>query len=195
MTPRPAWCPLLHGESGEDGAVREVLELPDLPLRRSGPARRRRAFDKRSAKDVVAAAGLPTPASVTLPAQTFRELGAAPLMASIVDRLGLPLVVKPVRGGSALGCTVVSDADALPGAMVGAYAYGDTALVEHFVAGQEVAVTVVDTGDGPRALPVVGIVPDGGVYDYTARYTAGAPSSRCRWTCPTPPSSSASGSR
>ncbi len=58
--------------------------------------------------------------------------------------------------------------------MVGAFAYGDTALVEQFVEGDEVAVPVVDTGDGPRALPVVSIRPDGGVYDYTARYTAGS---------------------
>jgi len=63
---------------------------------------------------------------------------------------------------------------------VNAYAYGDTALVERFVAGTEVAVPVVDTGDGPRALPVVSIEPDSGVYDYTARYTAGA----TRFLCP-----------
>jgi D-alanine-D-alanine ligase len=58
--------------------------------------------------------------------------------------------------------------------MVNAFAYGDTALVERFVEGTEIAVPVVDTGDGPRALPAVAIFPDGGVYDYAARYTAGA---------------------
>jgi D-alanine-D-alanine ligase len=58
--------------------------------------------------------------------------------------------------------------------MVNAFAYGDVALVEELIVGQEVAVPVVDTGDGPRALPVVSIHPDGGVYDYTARYTAGS---------------------
>ncbi len=58
--------------------------------------------------------------------------------------------------------------------MVDAFAYGDTALVERFVDGAEVAVPVVDTGTGPRALPAVAIQPDGGVYDYSARYTAGS---------------------
>jgi D-alanine-D-alanine ligase len=58
--------------------------------------------------------------------------------------------------------------------MVDAFAYGDTALVEQLVVGAEVAVPVIDTGDGPRALPAVSIEPDGGVYDYTARYTAGS---------------------
>jgi D-alanine-D-alanine ligase len=95
-------------------------------------------------------------------------------MTAIVASLGLPLIVKPTRGGSALGCTVVREAESLPGAMVNAFAYGDTALVERFVEGREVAVPVIDEGDGPRALPVVSIVPDGGVYDYTARYTAGS---------------------
>jgi D-alanine-D-alanine ligase len=95
-------------------------------------------------------------------------------MDALVASLGLPLFVKPTRGGSALGCTVVREASALPSAMVAAFAYGDTALVEQLVVGTEVAVPVVDTGDGPQALPVVAIEADGGVYDYTARYTAGS---------------------
>ncbi len=166
--------PLLHGETGEDGAVREVLELLGLPYVGSRPSACRAAFDKPVAKAVVARAGISTPPSVTLPHETFRELGAAAVMDAIVATLGLPLIVKPARGGSALGCTAVRDASALPGAMVGAFAYGDTALVERLVEGDEVAVPVVDTGEGPRALPVVSIEPDGGVYDYTARYTAGS---------------------
>jgi D-alanine-D-alanine ligase len=111
---------------------------------------------------------------VTLPAETFRELGAAAVMESLVAGVGLPLFVKPAKGGSALGCSVVREAAELPAAMVNAFAYGDTALVESFVTGTEVAVPVVDTGGGPQALPVVSIFPDGGVYDYTARYTAGS---------------------
>ncbi|HET6698801.1 MAG TPA: D-alanine--D-alanine ligase [Nocardioidaceae bacterium] len=166
--------PLLHGESGEDGALREVLDLLGVPYVGSGPAACRAAFDKPTAKRVVERAGVCTPAGVALPQETFRELGAASVMEAIVASLGLPLIVKPTRGGSALGCTVVREAASLPGAMVNAFAYGDTALVERLVEGREVAVPVIDEGDGPRALPVVSIVPDGGVYDYTARYTAGS---------------------
>lgn len=166
--------PMLHGETGEDGAVREVLELVGLPYVGSRPSACRAAFDKPVAKAVVARVGIRTPAGVTLPHETFRELGAAAVMDALVAKVGLPLIVKPARGGSALGCSVVREAGALPQAMVNAYAYGDTALVEQFVVGTEVAVPVVDTGDGPRALPVVSILPDGGVYDYTARYTAGS---------------------
>ncbi len=166
--------PLLHGESGEDGGVREVLALLGVPYVGSRPEACRVAFDKPVAKTVVARAGIRTPRGVTLPAETFRELGAAAVMAGLVSGVGLPLFVKPAKGGSALGCSVVRQASELPGAMVNAFAYGDTALVETFVVGAEVAVPVVDTGDGPRALPVVSITPDGGVYDYTARYTAGS---------------------
>ena len=166
--------PLLHGETGEDGAIREVLELVGVPYVGSRPAACRVAFDKPVAKAVAAAHGINTPPSVALPHETFRELGAAAVMDAILEAIGLPLIVKPAKGGSALGCTVVRDADDLPGAMVNAFAYGESALVEQFIEGREVAVPVVDTGDGARALPAVSIDPDGGVYDYTARYTAGS---------------------
>ena len=166
--------PLLHGETGEDGALREVLELLGVPYVGSVPAACRAAFDKPVAKAVVALAGLHTPRSVALPHETFRELGAAGVMDAIVAALGMPLIVKPAKGGSALGCTLVRDRKDLPGAMVNAFAYGETAMVEQFIEGDEVAVPVVDTGDGPHALPVVSIDPDGGVYDYSARYTAGS---------------------
>ncbi len=169
--------PLLHGQAGEDGALREVLELVGVPYVGSRPRACRLAFDKPVAKAVVAAAGVRTPEAVVLPADTFKELGAAAVMELLLERVGLPLVVKPARGGSALGCTVVRTTDALPGAMVGCFAYDGVALVERFVVGTEVAVSILGRGPdgaGWRALPPVEIRPDGGVYDYSARYTAGA---------------------
>jgi D-alanine-D-alanine ligase len=166
--------PLLHGATGEDGAVRDVLELLGVAYVGSEPAACRTAWDKPVAKAVARTAGLRTPESVALPHGTFRELGAQGVLAAIVDRLGLPLVVKPARGGSALGVSVVRAAADLPRAMVDCFAYGDVALVERCVEGVEVAVSVVDTGSGPVVLPAVEIVADGGVYDYDARYVAGA---------------------
>jgi D-alanine-D-alanine ligase len=176
LSAHPPGCvvPMLHGETGEDGAIREVFELLGVPYVGSPPAASRIAFDKPVAKAVVARAGIRTPESVTLPAETFRELGAAAVMDAILAAVGLPLIVKPTRSGSALGCSLVRTATDLPGAMVGAFAYGDTALVEQFIEGAEVAVPVLDLGAGPETLPIVQIKPDGGVYDYTARYTAGS---------------------
>jgi D-alanine-D-alanine ligase len=131
------------------------------------------AFNKPAAKTLIQAAGLATPRSVTLPKETFHDLGAAAVLDRIVAHLGMPLFVKPSRGGSALGAVPVHRAADLPSAMVSCFAYGDTALVEQYVSGTEVAVSVIDPGDGPQALPPVEIVPDDGSYDYTARYTAG----------------------
>jgi D-alanine-D-alanine ligase len=166
--------PLLHGETGEDGALREILELVAVSYVGSPPAAARMAFDKPIAKQVVAGAGVSTPASFALPADTFREIGAAAVMESLVERLGMPLVVKPAKGGSALGVSVVNRPEELPGAMVACFSYGPVALVERCITGLEVSVPVLDGDGGPRALPAVEIRPDGGVYDYTARYTAGA---------------------
>jgi D-alanine-D-alanine ligase len=166
--------PMLHGETGEDGTIREILELLGIPYVGASPAACRVAFDKPVAKTVAQRYGVNTPASVVLPAESFRELGAAAVMDLIIERLGLPLMVKPAKSGSALGCAVVRSPEELPSAMVNAYAYGTVALLEQFIEGDEVAVPVFDDGTGPRALPVVGIKPDGGVYDYTARYTAGS---------------------
>lgn len=166
--------PLLHGETGEDGSLREVLELLGVPYVGSGPAASRMAFDKSIATTVVADAGVRTPTQVALPHDIFRELGAATLVEALGDRLGFPLMVKPARSGSALGCSKVSGPDELPQAMVAAYSYGNVAVVETFVEGTELAVTVLDTGDGPMAMPAVEIRPESGVYDYAARYTPGA---------------------
>jgi D-alanine-D-alanine ligase len=163
----------LHGGAGEDGALREVLEIAEVPYVGSLPDACRIAWDKPTAKALASRAGLSTPGSIVLPSAAFRELGAGAVLDRLVGHLGLPLMVKPARGGSALGCSQVDKSDELPGAMVSCFSYGEAALVEQFVAGTEVAVTVVDTGDGPRALPAVEIVPLSGVYDYTARYTAG----------------------
>src|SRR5205823_14660260 len=98
---------------------------------------------------------------------------AQPVLDAMVERLGLPMVLKPDQGGSALGAQVVRDAGELPAAMVGCLAYGETVLAEQFIDGVEVAVGVLDGPEGPEALPAVEIVPESGIYDYTARYTAG----------------------
>lgn len=176
-TDDPIVFPVLHGGAGEDGSLREVLDLFGVPyVGSTGPASGR-AFDKAVCTSLLS---VPTPTQVALPNSVFRELGANALVAAVAKQIGLPLMVKPSRSGSALGCTKVERVEALPAAMVAAYAYGEVAVIEAFVNGTEVAVTVVDTGTGPRALPAVEIRPRSGVYDYTARYTAG----ETRFLCP-----------
>ena len=163
----------LHGADGEDGALRSVLDLAGVPYVGSDAAACRMAWDKPTAKAIVHAAGLATPDWVALPHSTFRELGAAVVLDRIVERFGLPLMVKPAQGGSALGARVIRSATDLPAAMVSCLSYGDTVLLEPYVEGVEVSVSVVELGAGPVALPAVEIVPTSGVFDYAARYTAG----------------------
>jgi D-alanine-D-alanine ligase len=164
--------PLLHGAQGEDGSVRDVLEMLGMPYLGSDPRASRAAWNKAVAKTLVRRAGAATPEYVTLPQSLFRELGAAALLELVTGRLGPDLVVKPLHGGSALGVAHVSRPEDLPQAMMDAFAYGEVALIERAAHGTELAVSVVDVGAGPVALPPVEIVTDG-PYDSDARYNPG----------------------
>lgn len=163
----------LHGGRGENGSVQTLLEMLGTPFVGSASAPCRLSWDKATAKAALRRAGFTTPPWVTLSHTAFRDFGAAGLVAALGQHLRLPLIVKPLTGGSALGASLVHDLDQLPAALVSSFAYGDSVLVEEYVAGTEVAVTVIDEGDGPVALPAVEIVAPGEVFDYDARYTAG----------------------
>lgn len=165
--------PALHGASGEDGALRGLLEFLGIPFVGSRSDAARLAWDKPTAKAIVARAEVATPRSITLGRDAFRELGADAVFEAIADELPVPLVVKPARGGSAQGVTIVEDRAGLPRAMVDAYTYGEAALVEQRITGTEIAIGIIDTGDGPVALPAVEIEPLSGVYSFEARYNAG----------------------
>jgi D-alanine-D-alanine ligase len=171
--PPSAVFPAIHGACGEDGSIQEVLTLLGIPYVGATPDACRFAFDKPVAKAIARSAGLLTPASVTLPKETFHDLGATAVLDRVVATIGLPLFVKPSRGGSSLGATRVTAAEDLPGAMISCFAYGDIALIERCAVGTEIAVGVIDLGDGPQALPAVEVQPLTGSYDYASRYTAG----------------------
>ncbi|MCU1638351.1 MAG: D-alanine--D-alanine ligase [Microbacteriaceae bacterium] len=170
--PDVVW-PALHGASGEDGALRALLEMLAIPYVGSRPGAARLAWDKPTAKVIVSRVGVATPRSISLPRETFRELGTTSVLESIASELPVPLVVKPAMGGSAQGVSIVMDAAEIPRAMVDAYTYCDVALIERLVVGTEIAIGVIDSGDGPVALPAVEIEPLSGIYSFEARYNAG----------------------
>ncbi|MDF2442197.1 MAG: D-alanine-D-alanine ligase [Subtercola sp.] len=172
QAPDLVW-PALHGASGEDGSLRALLDAQGIAYVGSEAAAAQLAWHKPTAKVLVSRAGFQTPESITLPRETFRELGATQVLDGVLKHLGTPVVVKPAMGGSAQGVTVVNEASDLPRAVVDAYTYGETALIEKKVQGTEVSIGVIDTGDGPFALPAVEIVPRSGVYSFEARYSAG----------------------
>ena len=170
--PDVVW-PALHGASGEDGALRSLLEFLGVPYVGSRAAATRLAWDKPTAKTLVERAGVPTPHAITLTRDAFRELGAESVLAVVRGELPGELAVKPAQGGSAQGVSLVATDDELRRAMVQAYTYCDVAIVEQRIRGTEIAIGVIDTGDGPVALPAVEIEPLSGVYDFEARYNAG----------------------
>jgi D-alanine-D-alanine ligase len=174
----------LHGPQGEDGTVQSLMEALGLPYTGSPPAACARSTDKVLAKQLMREAGIPTPAFESLRQSAVRDLGAGAAVPSIERRLGFPLVVKPARGGSALGVKFASSSSELPGAMVGAFSYDGTVLLERHVKGRDLAVSILG-GAAPHErerawradlnpLPVVEAVPrEEGFYDYESRYGIG----------------------
>jgi D-alanine-D-alanine ligase len=167
----------LHGAGGEDGTAQELLEILGIPFTGPGAAACARCFDKVLAKHAIREAGLPTPDWFGFKQTAFRELGAGDALGSLESALGFPLVVKPSRGGSSLGVRFAAAAAEVPGALVSAFSYDERVLLERFVDGRELAVSVV----GDEALPVVEAIPESGDrYDFEARYEIG----RTRFECP-----------
>jgi D-alanine-D-alanine ligase len=169
----------LHGGDGEDGTVQGLLEVIGVSYTGSGPAACMRSTDKSLAKYLMREAGIPTPDFTAVKESAIRELGVAAALADIEARLGFPLVVKPASQGSALGVKFARSRDELPGAIVGALSYDRKVVIERYVKGRDLAVSVLDAqhgaeSDGPQALPVVEAIPrEEEFYNYESRYEIG----------------------
>jgi D-alanine-D-alanine ligase len=171
----------LHGRDGEDGTVQELLEVMGIPYTGSGVSACIRAADKVLAKHAMRDAGVPTPDFYAFNETAFRELGAARALPAIEERLQFPIVVKPAGQGSALGIKFARSPGDVPGALVAAFSYDRKVLLERYVAGRDLAVSIIDEDGSPRALPVVEAVPEQeDFYDFEARYEIG----RTRFVCP-----------
>ena len=163
----------LHGRGGEDGTVQEILEILQIPYTGSGVLASERAMDKVVSKALFRNAGVPVPHGYAFNKDAFSKMGAADTLPEMQQKLGLPLCVKPARQGSAFGITMVREPGDLGGAILNAMGYDDRVLVERFVPGRELAVSVVMAPE-PWALPVIEAVPLGrDFYDFEARYTPG----------------------
>jgi D-alanine-D-alanine ligase len=167
----------MHGRDGEDGTVQELLEILGVPYTGSGVLACVRATDKVLAKHLLTEAEIPTPDFFAFNETAFRDLGAAEALAAIEERLEFPIVVKPSSQGSALGIKFARSAADLPAALVAAFSYDSKVLLERYVNGRDLAVSILDG----EPLPVVEAVPEGDTfYDFQARYEIG----RTRFSCP-----------
>lgn len=149
----------LHGAFGEDGTVQRILGEAGIPYTGSGEDASRRALDKIASKEVFVKCGIPTPRYAVAEKDGFS--------AGDILKLGLPIVVKPQFEGSSIGLTVVKEERGLESALSKAFEYGPKILIEEYIAGRELTVSVL----GEEALPVIEIVPKERVYDYKAKYT------------------------
>jgi D-alanine-D-alanine ligase len=167
----------MHGRDGEDGTVQGLLETIGVPYTGSGPAACMRCTDKALAKYLMAEAGIPTPHFAAFKESAIKELGVAAALGDVERRLGLPMVVKPASQGSALGVKFARSSAELPAAIVGALSYDRKVVIERYVEGRDLAVSVLDAGTAegePLALPVVEAIPrDEEFYNYESRYEIG----------------------
>ena len=154
----------LHGEWGEDGCVQGVLETLAIPYTHSGVLSSAVAMDKDKSKAVLQAAGVIVPGGGLFDRHAVAAGHVIPP----------PYVIKPNAEGSSVGVYLVRAGDA-PVAAVGepGWTYGDQVMVEPFIAGKELAVTVLGEKSGPRALTITDITPTKGFYDYEAKYAPG----------------------
>src|ERR1700761_5726792 len=171
----------LHGRDGEDGTIQELLEAMAIPYTGSGVSACIRASDKVLAKHAMRDRGIPTPDFFSFSETAFKDLGAAQALPAIEKLLEFPIVVKPAGQGSALGIKFARSAADVPNALVAAFSYDTKVLLERFIDGRDLAVSVIDGPDGVTALPVVEAIPDtDDFYDFEARYVLGA----TRFICP-----------
>ena len=171
----------LHGRDGEDGTVQELLEVMGIPYTGSGVSACIRAADKVLAKHAMRDRGIPTPDFYAFSETAFKELGAAQALPAIEDRLQFPIVVKPAGQGSALGIKFARTPADVPAALVAAFSYDRKVLLERYVPGRDLAVSIITDDGAARALPIVEAVPEQEeFYDFESRYEIG----RTRFVCP-----------
>jgi len=171
----------LHGRDGEDGTVQELLEVLAIRYTGSGVSACIRTADKVLAKHAMRDRGIPTPDFYAFSETAFGGLGAARALPAIEERLQFPIVVKPASQGSALGIKFAQTPADVPTALVAAFSYDRKVLLERYVRGRELAVSIIDEDGAPRALPIVEAVPQQeDFYDFESRYEIG----RTRFDCP-----------
>ncbi|HBO83682.1 MAG TPA: D-alanine--D-alanine ligase, partial [Deltaproteobacteria bacterium] len=149
----------LHGRYGEDGTIQGLLKMMGIPYTGSGVLASALAFDKAAAKEIFCFHNIPT-SEFTVVRGKERVKDVLPL---------LPVVVKPAREGSTIGVTVVKNKRLLKKAVDIARRFDSKVVIERFIAGRELTVSVLNG----KPLPVIEIRPKKGLYDYRSKYTKG----------------------
>jgi D-alanine-D-alanine ligase len=165
---------ILHGPYGEDGTVQGLLDLLNIPYQGSGVLGSALAMNKAVTKQLYEKTGIPVPPYIIYDRNDNVDVDAC------VKQIGLPLVVKPVAGGSSVGMSIVGSADDLRGALDKALTYDSAVMIESYIAGTELTGGVIGNKK-LEALPIIEIVPDQTreFFDYEAKYTPGVTQEIC----------------
>ena len=158
----------LHGRGGEDGKMQGALEILQIPYTGSGVLGSALAMDKSRTKNIWQSQGLPTP--------PFTELNKNSDWRAIADRLGLPMMIKPVHEGSSFGASKVVKMEELEQAWKTASQYDDRVMAERWITGSEYTVPILNG----LALPIIRLVTPRTFYDYEAKYV----SESTQYICP-----------
>ena len=164
----------MHGRGGEDGTLQDLLEILGVPYTGSDVHASGRCLDKHVFKQLMQAQGLSTPEWHSFNREAFSEFGAADSLDQLAEQLGFPFVLKPARQGSSMGIKFVETPEEFGPAIVGALNYDDRVLIERYVKGRELAITVLGPADEPDVLPIIEIETDEPFYTFRAHYDPGA---------------------
>jgi D-alanine-D-alanine ligase len=168
----------MHGRGGEDGTLQDLLEILGVPYTGSDVHASGRCLDKHSFKQLMQAQGLDTPEWHSFNREAFSEFGAAESLDQLAEQLGLPFVLKPARQGSSLGIKFVEAPEQFGPAILGALGYDDRVVIERYVSGRELAVTVLGPAEAPEVLPIIEIETEEPFYSFRAHYDPGAATMR-----------------
>jgi D-alanine-D-alanine ligase len=157
----------LHGGSGEDGTIQAYLDLVGIPYTGSGMLASALAMDKAVAKRIMIQENIRVPRDVTV--RPRQQVNLRRLMSDLDPPLQMPVVVKPSNQGSTVGLRVIDKLRQLEKAFREAGRFGGPVMIERYIPGRELTVAILED----RALPIVEIIPEGGLYDYESKYTDG----------------------
>jgi D-alanine-D-alanine ligase len=158
----------VHGFYGEDGRLQTLLEIREMPYTGSGMIASVSCMDKVITKRMLRDAGISTPACLIV---NKKKSG---IKEKIMQRFSLPVVIKPASQGSSIGVEIVKEENQLDEALANAFKYSRDILVEAFIGGKELTVSMMQKDGEVVALPVIHIAPHSGMYDYHSKYTKGA---------------------
>ncbi len=159
----------VHGKYGEDGLIQASMEMLGIPYTGSGVLASALTMNKATTKRMLISAGLPTPRALFLP---INKKGSPEIIEQIKESFSLPLVIKAVDQGSSIGVYIINEEEQIVPALQDAFSYSREVLVEEFIRGRELTVAVCGNKD-KKALPIIEIVTDNGLYDYHNKYTKG----------------------